>query len=1014
MPQVSLHTCASFLPAWKGVMLPWFQWVSATAWRRRAPTLVVVPCRSRAYYLKALLLEHGLSLLGIRFVTPPELRELLCSEIEATVPSREHLRLLLSVAAEQEMAPPEEARPREEGRREPGFPAAKAVARAPDHLLRAFDQITAAGWSFGEAGPRELHGVVRRFQKLARQCGFSLAHDADCAALEHAKKSAPVFAGLLITGFNAAHWPLWPLLRAGVEAADHATVVLSDPRDEARDLDECWVGAWEQAFGSAIPVDETETLPGLTGIGSLPDGAAEAAERAAHPLDNVHFLVGDSTAEQARAVVAMAVRFLNEKSFRRLGILFSGPGALARSVAALLEKSGIPHQDGIAHTAPGPFEDEAWPAWLELQENPQLRVLLRFLRALPNPAVLFPGLAVAGIEEVLQRAFEEILIDDIAVLREFCARREKHAASRGVADGLAVLQFLPPFADFPAYLFETRKIFSRLGWAERWAEVERLGKGWSGCITALFSRHIFLRWLAEITRSLHPVRDAQGNHPYSRVHLLPYTQAEGEEWSHLILAGLNEGEWPPSAEGAGFLREEDIDQFNRKVRFLNMRAVEQGSQGEGHWSVREGKALCLGPVQQREIALRQLLNTVESAGHGLAVAANLHDESTPGRARNASEFFTRLFFSARGKPLSQAAMEALQMETGKWLQRADLFKQKNTPDSGEIRQTRIAHDARRRPGAPFGEYEFARKEAGAAAVALAATDWERALQSPALVWMKAFLGVEGGADRSDGWSLATGKWIHRWLGKISGAPGENRFADLPAPEEIPKLADTEAHRFRNEVESLLAACDREVPDWWISGWGNALFVANGFSRKLAKVAGWPRMATEWVLESPQILLPGEKTPLRLRGRIDLILARDADAKSKLGYAGVWIVDYKTGNRKGLDLKKLRRGDGLQLALYTLALRELGASSVGVSLLSRNVELDSPQLEVADIESQAGLWLGLLRMQETGIFGMRGPIRSEFNFANNYPLATLAIDEELLQEKWEITHPAFAGGNEEEA
>jgi hypothetical protein len=47
------------------------------------------------------------------------------------------------------------------------------------------------------------------------------------------------------------------------------------------------------------------------------------------------------------------------------------------------------------------------------------------------------------------------------------------------------------------------------------------------------------------------------------------------------------------------------------------------------------------------------------------------------------------------------------------------------------------------------------------------------------------------------------------------------------------------------------------------------------------------------------------------------------------------------------------------------------------------------------------------MEKTGIFGMLGEIRSEFTFTGDYPLATLPIDQFLLRDKWEHTHPAFA-------
>ena len=52
------------------------------------------------------------------------------------------------------------------------------------------------------------------------------------------------------------------------------------------------------------------------------------------------------------------------------------------------------------------------------------------------------------------------------------------------------------------------------------------------------------------------------------------------------------------------------------------------------------------------------------------------------------------------------------------------------------------------------------------------------------------------------------------------------------------------------------------------------------------------------------------------------------------------------------------------------------------------------------------------MQQTGVFGMRGPVRSAWAFTRNYPLATLAVDEDILEERWELTHPALAREEEE--
>src|SRR5204863_371091 len=82
-----------------------------------------------------------------------------------------------------------------------------------------------------------------------------------------------------------------------------------------------------------------------------------------------------------RAIVGVAAKFLADQNCERLGIAFSGPGALPRLVATFLQSAGIRHNDAIAHLAPSALDDDVWRAWLELQQTPRLKPLFRFLRA---------------------------------------------------------------------------------------------------------------------------------------------------------------------------------------------------------------------------------------------------------------------------------------------------------------------------------------------------------------------------------------------------------------------------------------------------------------------------------------------------------------------------------------------------------------------------------------------------------------------------------------------------------
>src|SRR5215469_13735038 len=99
--RVSLHLVTSFEPAWEKIILPWFEAVAPRAFEQTAPVAVVAPFRSHAHLLRSKLLASGISLLGVRFLVPTQLREILLRESGLNLPLREHLRLHLAIAAKE-------------------------------------------------------------------------------------------------------------------------------------------------------------------------------------------------------------------------------------------------------------------------------------------------------------------------------------------------------------------------------------------------------------------------------------------------------------------------------------------------------------------------------------------------------------------------------------------------------------------------------------------------------------------------------------------------------------------------------------------------------------------------------------------------------------------------------------------------------------------------------------------------------------------------------------------------
>ena len=998
---VSLHAGSSFPAAWKNLLLPWFKKIALASLSSEKAAAVVLPSRGYADFLRRQLLASDISLFGVRFFTPPPLREFLLRSRNVNLPLREHLRLILAVTAKEFSS--------SNGNSSSESAVAKSIARNPDSFLRALDQFRAAGFELQYLQPPLLAQIATHFEKRVHDCGFTFIHEADAAL---ARPNEPEFSDLLVTGFNGAHWPLWPLLRGAVRHSDRAEIVLADPRDEARDLDETWIGTWEEHLGAHQPIAPlAEEAQPFTQLTQPLESATAISARKQNPLPHVQFLIGRDSSEQARAIATLTVSFLGETSCETVAILLPGQGALARLVANALDAAGVPHNDSIAHSMRGTFDDEEWRAWLELQQRQQVGALLQFLAHSAKAAGFFPNLRSREVERAIRRGCGDILINDVAVVAEYCRRRPSDENFPLVAKGLSDIKLLPERATLPKFLQSTLSIFRTLAWTERAERLERLTRGWSAALSSDLSRADFLRWLTEVFAESALCRDEHGDHPYARVQLVRYDQAENQTWSHLILGGLNEGVWPKRDDESPFLGDEQIATLNAQQRELNRRATKEGRFGAGQTAVREGATLCLGARERRDLALRQLFNAIESATGEIAIAAQLYTTSPREQAVNPSEFFTQLYFNARGVPLSQREIEKIHFRTSEWLARADQACPAPSPII-DVAQTSIAYNARRRAEQPFGEYEFAFRKGlpPGRQISLSATEAARLFTSPALVWMKRFLGVESDEGDVVSWNLATGNWVHRWLATAARDADNGDFVAKPSKDELVRTVDRAAKDFQNEIRSVLDANGRALPDWWTSGWRNANYVAGRFAQELGDLNGWPQIATELQLDSEQAVPVGDQHHLRVRGRIDLLLARGNDAGSR----ELWIVDYKTGVAPALKSQSnaLRRqltdGHGVQICIYALALRRPEWRDIYVSLLSRETDLEAPQLNLDDIRAHDGIWREIARMQQNGIFGMLGEIRSAFTFTGVYPLATLALDKDFLRDKWRRTHPAFAG------
>src|SRR5260370_14527988 len=150
-------------------------------------------------------------------------------------------------------------------------------------------------------------------------------------------------------------------------------------------------------------------------------------------------------------------------------------------------------------------------------------------------------------------------------------------------------------------------------------------------------------------------------------------------------------------------------------------------------------------------------------------------------------------------------MSILHENTSALLQDQELFEQASAAEA-EIDQTRIAYDARRKAEVPFGEYEFALREAIDREITLRATEWDKVVKTPALIWLKKYLGIENQEPDLNQWNLATGTWVHDWLAEIAASEEKNSFVAFPTVNDMCPRCARAAHRFRKTICALSAPC----------------------------------------------------------------------------------------------------------------------------------------------------------------------------------------------------------------
>jgi hypothetical protein len=948
----TIHICASTESALQDLLLEEDRGLS-NSFTSQQMSVIVTPNLSTNTFLKETLIASGKALLNVHFWNVSRLRKHLSEALVEShkLISNANLRLVFGGIAHNQFR---------------AHPLTKACIQNAQLLLDELLEAFSAFGTFDNLPNDHLKALALQLFANLEKTSLATVQQVDNALLKNAAQLPKTLQNLVLFGFSEHHWHLNKLLQASLTCAHNAHVYLL--HQHTNFLSKLWVNSWQKNLPTTPLITHTSEC---------------------NHLPNSHFSITDTPQQAAKTLCLQALKILHENPSARIGIVFpSTRSTIARQVSDILSQLSVHHADSLGVMLPQEPSAITLQKWIAWQRSNTLDDLVTFAANLAENSGLKPD-TFDRLYALLQKAFQELLTDASNACLSY-AREAFDAENADLQAFFSHWQTLPLQASLEGFLSKAQAAFALIpdsNSAVQWNDL-RLQLN-ETLLAQEIPKDLFLNWLQEVTLTTTRRRSPSGDHPYAKIHLVTAEEAVTQSWTDLLLTEINQTLWPPESSTFTLFDNSTENRRNRMQHDPNI----------GYW-LPANYSYFFSASDRRKFFQQDFWTLVKLPTNSLYLTTFLDPSKTD--SPKLSFLFHELYFNHRKETLDASVIQSIknitlaQLDTFEKLTEKSINHQpqgQNEIHSPE--KTLFAHEVRRCAKKPYDDFSFVLPENQT----LSAKTWENLLLHPAHTWFVSILKTQPYLPfrQQDPSRLASGTWLHQWI----ALP---KTVHNISAEKWHKHVIANSEKTRQMVQKSFYDNGLPMPDIWLYEWEKTRRSAlNTIDCVLQQTDGCFYFSEISLPKPTCIHLPNHQS-LSLSGRIDLLVLKDHLFFTQNPQAEALVIDFKTGDQGGPLVTP--QGKGLQVALYALALQAWGyRQNVRFAIVHASPSYSTLKIQsINALEELFPLWNVIHQIDSTGIIGQHEPIRSKYVFAGQLPLATTAIDPEILIKKWNLTHP----------